>query len=140
MRDKIIGLLKKYKQFILFCIVGVINTRVSYLVYRLVLLINVSFIAPSVILVSASVMGDIAGAINSYFLNSRLVFNNKSAKSMPKFVINFIVYLALSALLVWVLVNPLSIPEGWAKIIATPIMLIYNYITNKFWVFKKKLA
>lgn len=140
MIDKIVDLIKKYKQFILFCIVGVANTVVSYIVYRLVLLIEVSFIQASVILVLASVMGDIAGAINSYILNSRLVFNNKSAKSMPKFIINFVVYLALSALLVWVLVNPLSIPEGWAKIIATPIMLIYNYITNKFWVFKKKLA
>lgn len=140
MIDKIVDLIKKYKQFILFCIVGVANTVVSYIVYRLVLLIEVSFIQASVILVLASVMGDIAGAINSYILNSRLVFNNKSAKSMPKFIINFVVYLALSALLVWVLVNPLSIPEGWAKIIATPIMLVYNYITNKFWVFKKKLA
>lgn len=138
MKDKIIHLIKKYKQFILFCIVGIANTIVSYGFYRLVLLIDVSFIKASFILIAASVVGDIAGAINSYVLNSRIVFHNKSAKSMPKFVVNFIVYIILSAVLVWTLVHIVNIPETWAKLIAIPIMLIYNYLTNKLWVFKKK--
>ena len=138
MKDKIIHLIKKYKQFILFCIVGIANTIVSYGFYRLVLLIDVSFIKASFILIAASVVGDIAGAINSYVLNSRIVFHNKSAKSMPKFVVNFIVYIILSAVLVWTLVPIVNIPDTWAKLIAIPIMLIYNYLTNKLWVFKKK--
>lgn len=138
MKKQIIHLIKKYKEFILFCIVGIANTIVSYAFYRLVLLIDVSFIKSSFILIAASVIGDVAGAINSYILNSRIVFHNKSAKSMPKFIINFIVYLILSAVLVWFFVNVTNIPEKWAKLIAIPIMLIYNYITNKLWVFKKK--
>ena len=97
MKKQIIHLIKKYKEFILFCIVGIVNTIVSYAFYRLVLLVDVSFIKSSFILIAASVIGDVAGAINSYILNSRIVFHNKSAKSMPKFIINFIVYLILSA-------------------------------------------
>ncbi len=138
MKDKIINLVKKYKQFILFCIVGVANTVVSYVFYRLVLLIDISFIKASVILIAASAIGDIAGAINSYILNSRLVFHNKSKSSMPKFIANFIIYLILSAALVWAFVNVVGIPESWAKLIAIPIMLIYNFFASKLWVFKKK--
>ena len=74
----------RFKEFILFCIVGIANTIVSYAFYRLVLLVDVSFIKSSFILIAASVIGDVAGAINSYILNSRIVFHNKSAKSMPK--------------------------------------------------------
>lgn len=136
------SLWQKYKQFILFCIVGVSNTVVALIVSFIVLKVFKSFdlslviAGASVAAGLSSVIGDIAGAINSYILNSKFVFNNKNKQTGWKFIIGFIIYTVLSASLV-MLINKFGVSEEYCKLIVTPIMIIENYLVNKFWVFKK---
>ena len=136
------SLWQKYKQFILFCIVGVSNTVVALIVSFIILKVFKSFdlslviAGASVAAGLSSVIGDIAGAINSYILNSKFVFNNKNKQTGWKFIIGFIIYTVLSASLV-MLINKFGVSEEYCKLIVTPIMIIENYLVNKFWVFKK---
>ena len=136
------SLWQKYKQFILFCLVGVSNTVVALIVSFIVLKVFKSFdlslviAGASVAAGLSSVIGDIAGAINSYILNSKFVFNNKNKQTGWKFIIGFIIYTVLSASLV-MMINKFGVSEEYCKLIVTPIMIIENYLVNKFWVFKK---
>lgn len=136
------SLWQKYKQFILFCIVGVSNTVValivSFIVLKVFKLFDLSLViaGASVVAGLSSVIGDIAGAINSYILNSKFVFNNKNKQTGWKFIIGFIIYTVLSASLV-MMINKFGVSEEYCKLIVTPIMIIENYLVNKFWVFKK---
>lgn len=140
--EKLKELWKKYKQFILFCIVGASNTIVALVVNWIMLKIfglaglNVVIAGASLSVAVSSVIGDIAGAINSYILNSKFVFEDRNKHTGIKFIIAFFIYLALSAAFVMIL-NALGIPEEYCKVIVTPVLIIENYLINKFWVFKK---
>ena len=133
---------QKYRQFILFCIVGASNTIVALVVNWIMLKIfglaglNVVIAGASLSTAVSSVIGDIAGAINSYILNSKFVFDERNKHTGVKFIIAFLIYVALSALFV-MLLNALGIPEEYCKLIATPVLIVENYLINKFWVFKK---
>ena len=140
--EKIKQLWQKYKQFILFCIVGASNTIVALVVNWVMLKIfgfaglSVGIAGASLSAAISSVIGDIAGAINSYILNSKFVFEGRNEHTGIKFIIAFLIYVALSALFVMIL-NALGIPEEYCKVIVTPVLIIENYLINKFWVFKK---
>ena len=83
----------------------------------------------------SSLAGDVAGAINSYILNSKFVFDGRNRHTGYKFIAAFFIYAILSALLV-MLLNQMGVTEEYCKVIVTPIMIIENYFINKFWVFK----
>lgn len=141
--DKFKELWLKYKQFILFCCVGVSNTVVALIVNWLLLkLCGALHFAPvlfgiNIVLVCSSFIGDIAGAVNSYILNSKFVFDSRNKNTGPKFVAAFIIYMVLSAVLVLIVNKAFSIPDTYCKLIVTPVMLVENFLLNKFWVFKK---
>ena len=133
---------QKYKQFILFCLVGVSNTLVALIVSSIFLFIlkkaglSLVIAGASVAAGLSSVIGDIAGAVNSYILNSKFVFDERNKQTGIRFIIAFLIYVTLSALFV-MLLNAWGIPEDYCKLIATPILIVENYLINKFWVFKK---
>lgn len=132
---------QKYKQFILFCLVGVSNTLVALIISSIFLFIlkkaglSLVIAGASVAAGLSSVIGDIAGAINSYILNSKFVFDGRNKQTGARFVASFILYTVLSAALV-MLVNHLGVPEGLCKLVVTPVMIIENFLVNKLWVFK----
>lgn len=128
------NMLSKYKRFIMFCMVGVVNTAVTYIVYRILLFFNVHFEI-------ANAIGDIAGGVNSYIWNRFWVFrdaNTKTIESAPKFVITFLLYMLASWILMKVSVNLIGIDEVWAKLFVLPITTILNYFMNKVWTFSKR--
>lgn len=139
--SKIKKIWQKYKQFLLFCLVGVANTLVAIGVNWLVLAL-LKYIGLSIVVFGASLAagisslaGDVAGAINSYILNSKFVFDGRNKHTGYKFIAAFFIYAILSALLV-MLLNQMGVTEEYCKVIVTPIMIIENYFINKFWVFK----
>ncbi len=142
--SKIKALFVKYKQFILFCFVGVSNTLValivSFLLIKLFGLTGLSLVLFGLDILAglASVIGDIAGAINSYILNSRFVFSGRNRSTGPRFIIAFIIYAAVSALLVMLVNKTAGVPRDYCKIIVTPVMLIVNFLMNKLWVFRNE--
>ena len=116
---------QKYKQFILFCLVGVSNTLVALIVSSIFIFI----------LKKAGLSLVIAGAVNSYILNSKFVFDGRNKQTGARFVASFILYTVLSAALVMI-VSHLGVPEGLCKLVVTPVMIIENFLVNKLWVFK----
>lgn len=139
---KLKSLFVKYKQFILFCCVGVSNTLVAIIVsFLLIKLFDITSLSLvlfgfDIIAGFASVMGDVAGAVNSYILNSKFVFDGRNKNTGPRFIIAFIIYAAMSALLVMLVNKIFGVPRIYCKIIVTPIMLVVNFLMNKLWVFK----
>ncbi len=127
-------LFNKYKQFILFCFVGGMNSLISYGVYALLVVLGMYYTA-------ANLLGDIAGGVNSYLWNSRWVFRNaerRTSRSLPRFVVTFVLFCVLSYLLMWLLVDFFGIPKLLAKIVALPITTLVNFFMNKLWAFKKR--
>ena len=137
---KIKELWLKYKQFVLFCCVGVSNTVValivSWLLLKLCGLLHFELVlfGLNIVAGASSIIGDIAGAANSYFWNSRFVFDERNSKTGPKFII----YAVMSAFLVMFVNRVFHVSEEYCKLIVTPVMLVVNFLMNKFWVFKEE--
>ena len=105
-------MLIKYKRFIMFCMVGILNTAVTYVVYRILLYFSINFQI-------ANAIGDIAGGVNSYLWNRFWVFKDSKVKTMesaPRFVVTFLVYMFASWLLMMLSVDFIGIDERWAKL------------------------
>ncbi len=136
------SMFNKYKQFISFCFVGGLNTLVSLAVFAILVFVTGADKAETTFLaISLNVISDIAGGINSYLWNRFWVFrkNNTSTKeSLPKFIVTFCVYIAISSVLFSLFQWLLPVHEIIIKIIVLPITTIVNFFMNKLWAFKGK--
>lgn len=132
----IINILKKYKHFIRFVIVGVINTAVDFGVYSL------CFGILHIYYMTAQVFGYSAGIINSFIMNKFWTFENKEVnkKTTGQFI-KFITVNALSfgatLLGLRLLVHNLNVNAYIAKAITIVISQAINFFGYKLWVFRK---
>jgi putative flippase GtrA len=127
-------LLRLAGEFSKFSLVGVVGTVVHYLV--MALLIEVFSIAP----VPSSAAGFLASAILSYLLNYRITFSStmEHRSALPRFMIVGTIGLALNTLLVGTLTGPVSLHWLLAQIIATSVVLCWNFAANRIWTFGKQ--
>ena len=155
---------KSFIQLIKFALVGVLNTLVDFLVYTLLVLVfgisenNVFMIGLFTLIAYA------CGVLNSFILNTRWTFRQeykRTAKERVMFVVVNIVSWGLSYLLVWLFSNYVfsgssitdwvcsligfTTPEKVSKVVsilskllATPFVIIVNFLGNKLLVFNKK--
>ncbi|MBE6048953.1 MAG: GtrA family protein [Clostridium sp.] len=119
------------KQFIIFVIIGVINTfstTVFSTIYK-------NFIDPNI----AFDLGYASGILVSYTLNSLITFKEKlgvvrlvkfAISNIPNFIIQKIVVLIVINILVW----PSIIAYGLAAIIGVPV----TFLIMKLFAFRKK--
>lgn len=117
------------KQFIIFVIIGVINTfNGSFFSYIYSLFLNSSI---------AFGVGYISGLIISYILNSLITFKEKlnfkkfikfAISTMPNFIIQYIVVL--------IVINILDMHQIIAYILAAAIGVPVTFILLKFFAFK----
>ncbi len=134
--------MEKYREPIVYVIVGVIVTAVDYVVYSLLVKFAGLGVTPS------NVVAWIAAVGVAYILNRKYVFMSKTsgAGEILKEVVEFVAGRLFSGAVVVILV-PLLMKlgitqmifgvEGFvAKIAASIIGLILNYFISKFWVFK----
>ena len=111
------------KKFIIFCIIGVINTLLAQLIY--IVLVGLNLLSPG----TASVTGDVLTIAVSYVLNMKLTYKEKlSLKSAISFPISYIPGTIINALIVILVVNILHFPKIYAKAISLPITVPLNYI------------
>ena len=141
MIEKIKALYAKYEEIIVYLIVGVLTTIVSWGAKFLVNALffhNTMYPTPFENLV-LSVVNWTAGVIFAYFTNRRFVFKSHEpmGKEIPKFVLSRVFTLILDAVVMQVLTA-----VGVHLIIATGIsavlVIIGNYVFSKLFVFKKK--
>lgn len=127
------------KTTIKFILVGIINTIVGTSV--MFLLYNLAGV--NYWLSSAS--NYIVGSVVSYLLNKYFTFNNKekSLKQVAKFAVNisvcYLLAYGIAKPAVGVILSPLAltVKENLAMLVGMGLFVIFNYIGQRFFVFKK---
>jgi putative flippase GtrA len=119
-------------QFIKFAIVGVLNSAIQYLVF----LFLYSLTGTPYLL--ASIIGYLAGMINSYILNRRWTFGSRNQKlftELGRFVAVNLVSLGVNLGLLYLLVSTGVMIPQWAQIVAIVGSTLVNFVLNKVWTF-----
>jgi putative flippase GtrA len=118
-------------QFLRFAGVGVIGTGAHYLV--LVSLVQFAGMNP----IFASMVGFVIGGLVNYFLNYHITFQSSQPHqtAMAKFFTVALLGLALNSFIVTLGIKKLAIHYLWAQLIATCLVLIWNFGSNRLWTF-----
>jgi len=122
-----------FSKFVRFLGVGVFCTAAHYAV--LVLLVQWATLAA----VQASAIGFAVGALVNYVLNYRFTFRStkRHREAMLKFFIVAIIGLGLNTACMAVGVGPLRLHYLLSQILATGLVLIWNFTGNHLWTFRQ---
>ncbi len=125
--------LKKHRQFILFCIVGGMNTLITMFVFWLlnsVLHINHLIASP---------IGYACGVVNGYLWSTALVFRQKkTAGNALKFILVNAFVMGVNTALMYLWVNVLGMVELLAQGVTILFTMVLNFTLNKLWTFREK--
>jgi putative flippase GtrA len=120
-------------QFLKFCLVGGLNTGIDFIVFTLLHLAGLPYLAAQCISYSC-------GVLNSYLINRTWTFQSRGTsfqKEGLKFIcLNLVSLLVTSGLLV-LLHQYVQFPLTFSKIISTAAGVLLNYVGNRLWVFEK---
>ena len=140
------SLLETLFQFIKFGIVGVSNTAISYGIEMLcyyVLFVNVSW-PDNVRIMLTSILAFAVSVTNSYYWNSRYVFQAGKRRSFSEHVLAYLKTVACYGVTGLVLapalkmyVSGLGVPYWLASLGTLVITIPLNFLLNKFWAFRK---
>lgn len=146
---------KKLCEIIRFVIVGGIATLIDYIVMGVVLYLFNPSLYPhfynvwigkigeptAIATVVGTGLGFCVSLIANYLLSVLFVYeekgNSKSAKGVLLFVILSVIGLLINMLGMWIGFDLCHINEWVTKIIMTLLVLVYNYVTRKLFIFKK---
>ena len=119
------------KQYVMFAGVGAIGTAGHYLV--LVLLVELFAVVP----VAATTVAFVVGAIINYILNYRYTFSSDKPHlpAMSKFFTIAFVGMLFNGLAMDFGIRQLGVNYLVAQILATIIVLQWNFFANKLWTF-----
>lgn len=131
-------MIKKYskliRQILKFGVVGGIAFIIDYGIFTLLSQVfNIHYLISSIISFSVSV-------IFNYIMSIKWVFDvnkKQTTKDFIVFIILSVIGLGLNSLIMYISVDLINIHELISKIIATFIVMIYNFITRKIFVEKK---
>lgn len=143
-QDRVAKLIKQFSKFI---IVGVVNTGLDFLVLNILIRLT-GITAGKEIFVLNTISFSVA-VINSYFLNKYWTFQDQTSRGEPvkfsQFIAVSVVGVILNSLVLTAITTSVAPLFGlgavlWAniaKLFATGISLIWNFIGYKFFVFKR---
>ena len=145
-------------QYLKFIVVGSINATVNYVAYAAVVFVGGHYVL-------ATLVGFVLSVLSSYLINSSLVFErDEGVKGWQVLLRLYVVYafsgLFLTTLLTWLFLDVLNLEEGvrslgevirqsgvdmtdrkLAEYIAPCIVAVivtpFNFVTNKFFAYKK---
>jgi putative flippase GtrA len=119
-------------QLVRFLVVGLSNTVLSFLVYRLLLAIGAWYVL-------AAPLAFAAGALNGYVLNRRWTF---AAPDTTRARVSYVVVQAAGALstslLVLFFVRTLGTGRVWAYLAAIPPVTLCMFAANRLWTFGER--
>jgi len=119
------------QQFGRFLLVGVANTTISFVTYRLLLAVSVPYAA-------AAPLAFAAGAFNGYIVNRRWTF---AAKDTTRSRVLYILFQGLGALwttlAVFLLVRAIGIDRVPAYLVAVPPVTVAMFLANRIWTFNE---
>ena len=125
-------LYNKYRNFILYCLIGVINTGVDFGIFALLDNVGLYYLA-------AHIISYHCGILCSFFLNRYYNFKvkDKPARRFLSFYGVSLAALAGSAALLYLLVSVMSLNHLIGKLIATVIIAVCQFLFVKNFTFKK---
>jgi len=133
MTDSIKTLIKKYRRFIVFALIGGINTAVDFLVFKL------AGIFTPLAVEYCQALGYTAGIICSFTLNKNVTFRDSEKGKTPfkflRFIIVNLVSLGVSMYGIKLLVAA-GINENISKVIILGVTTLINYLGYKVFVFR----
>ena len=134
-------LYKKYEEIIVYLIVGVMTTIVSWaakFIANVLLFHNTMYPTPFENTVLSTINWT-AGVIFAFFTNRRFVFKSKEPmrKEAPKFVLSRVATWIMDIVVMQVL-TAMGIDLLMATLISAVLVVIANYIFSKLFVFHKK--
>lgn len=136
MSTKIINIYKNNKKFLRYCSISIVCTIILYLIYFIITKINPkAYIVANFIayLFSFSIL---------FYLNQRLFSSvPKDKRSKITQILDFIIFRVVGFLidstLLIIFIEKIGMGNFWSKIISSLLTFIYNYYTNRRYVFKK---
>lgn len=140
MTDKIKTLCKKYEEILIYLIVGVMTTVVSWgAAYLGKLILDTDISWQNTV---NNTFSWLVGVLFAYPLNRKWVFkstNPKIIKEFLGFAASRISTLFMDVIIMWLTVNIIHMDYWIAKIfISSVIVTIANYVFSKLLIFKKK--
>jgi len=133
---KIIELMKKYRQIILYLIFGVLTTLINIVAYWL-------FAHPlSLGTLASTILAWLTSVFFAFFTNKSIVFESRGKK---RFLFELFTFLGSRVLtgvidlaIMFVFVDVLLLNDMVIKIVSNIIVIVLNYVLSKFIVFRKK--
>lgn len=125
------------EQFTRFALVGFVNTGVDFITYAFLTRVFLFWDEHKVL---ATSIAFIVANINSYVMNNFWTFKDKEKdhhKKYFKFLIVSLVGLGLTAVIFYLLLQ-LGLYDLLAKIGPIPVVLLWNFLINKYWTFKNR--
>ncbi len=118
-------------QFFKFSLVGISNTAVGFGVYYALYYCGIHYII-------ANVVSWLISVFNAFYWNNKYVFQSGSGwwKTLFRTYVSYGASLLVSTLLMYVLVEILSVSPVVAPVLCLLITVPLNFLLNKFWAFK----
>jgi len=117
------------RQFVRFLVVGASNTALSFVAYRLLLLVSTPYLV-------AAPVAFAVGVLNGYILNRRWTF---AAQDTTRSRVLYVLFGALGAvtltLLVLVFVRSAGLDRVLAYVVAIPPVTVATFVANRLWTF-----
>ena len=126
------------KEIILYLIFGILTTVVSLSTYYLC---TITFLNPNnaIEIQIANIISWITCVTFAFFTNRKYVFESKEdiKKEGIKFYISRLSALLIDVVMIFIFVSLLKINDKIIKLVNQVIIIIFNYIASKLFVFKK---
>lgn len=135
--NKILELIKKYKELIVYGIFGVLTTIVDFGTYYV--LTNVIGAEENL----SNVLSQITAIVFAFITNKIFVFEDRKngfidvVMQFTKFFSMRLVSLLINSGLFWIMVEKLSVNDFVTKASVAVIVIILNYVFSKLFIFKK---
>jgi len=130
---------QSYRQFVKFAVVGAINTVVDWAVYFLIM--KFTGWSTQSLKQIAKALSFIVSATSSYIMNRVWTFRSKDKqvlKQAGKFFAVALVGLGLNNFIFYIITGILHWKDIFGLIIATGLVLFWNFFANKRWTFKER--
>ena len=121
-------------QFLLYCLCGGIGVTTDYLIYYSALPFGLWYQA-------ANVLGYLSGTLISFFLNRKITFQvqDKTAQRLAIFLGVAAIGFSASALMLWMMVDVMSIDAKIAKLLTLPVVVVIQFSINRRITFRENL-
>lgn len=122
-------LFAKHKKFVLFCLVGLMNSILSVLIYNALMWAGLHYNLAYAIAFALTL-------INSFYWNGTKVFRGASKAAAVKYFAVYMTSFLLGSALLQLLVEQLHLHKTLAQLPVIAFGTIFNYLGSRLWVFR----